>query len=121
MDKERKQAWEETLALWEVLKDTPSQELKISGKVSSGKVIFGFKNDILEKLGFKRHRNGCPFCSIYYRTPDCPFGDCSVSMYCVHSPYGAWEKKAHNHVRAKLFYEYLLELYQKEVSKDEIE
>jgi len=114
MDSKRRRAWKETLMLWKRLSETPS-ELLMDGRVS---VIF--KNSILNELGIESKKHGCPFCEEYYGTANCPLGSClGSSISCYNTPYGDWEKDVHNQQKAKVFYEYLLELYKKELRDEE--
>jgi len=112
MDKIRKQAWEETLALWKRLSEIPDRELKWREKGND------FKNDVLAELGIERKQFGCPFCEVYYETDECPLGKCGHKGYdCYGTPYEYWEDHAHNQKAAKKFYKYLLILYKEEMSK----
>lgn len=112
MNKVRKQAWRETLVLWKKLSETPSV------KLWSRREVNVFKNNILKEIGIRSKMNGCPFCEEYYGTSQCPLGDCEgISLPCYDTPYKEWERHAHDQESAKKFYEYLEDLYKKEMRK----
>lgn len=111
MDNEERLAWNECLTLWGTLSEMPD--------TYTIKSVSEFKQNILRQLGIGDKEFGCPFCSKYNGTPNCPLGDCTYSIRmegrkapCFYTPYGTWQDGiidgTHVQRYAKEFYGFLI-------------
>ena len=102
-------SWYWSSKLWKQLSEMPNREIENDAEV--------FKNSILTKLGLTKDiMCGCPFCEKFYRSSNCPLGNCEYELVCLrNTPYKKWhecliDRGYHNQKAAKEFYKYLLKV-----------